>query len=129
MHPELSDAVLAELHAALDQRRDRLRSDVAGLRGEEGASGSPLADPNADVRGDLADQSVDQEAWDTERQQELDLRDQLAEVEHALGKFASHTYGICEQCGQPIPLARLRVVPEARYDAAHQAEHEAGTAR
>jgi DnaK suppressor protein len=129
MQSALTEAELAELHTALERRRDRLRSDVAGLRGEEGAGGSPLADPNADVRGDLADQSVDQEAWDIERQQDLDLRDQLAEVEHALGKFASHTYGVCEQCGQPIPLARLRVVPEARYDAPHQAEHEAGTAR
>ena len=127
MHPELTDAVLAELRVVLERRRDGLRSDVAGLRGAEGAAGSPLADPNRDVRGDLADQSVDLEAWDTERQQELDLRDQLAEVEHALGKFASHTYGVCEQCGQPIPLARLQRVPAARFDAPHQAEYEART--
>lgn len=125
MHPDLNDAALAELRARLEAQSTRLKTEIARLRGAEGASGVPLADPNADVRGDLGDQSVDQEAWDTERQQELDVRAQLAEAEHALGKFAADTYGICEQCGQPIPLARLRVIPEARYDAAHQAEHEA----
>lgn len=129
MHPELTDGVLAELRANLEQRRDRMRAELAGLRGEEGATGSPLADPTADVRGDLADQSVDQEAWDTERQEELDTRALLAEVDYALDKFAAGTYGICEQCGQPIPLARLRAIPEARYDAAHQAERDARTNR
>lgn len=127
VHPELTEAIAAELRGQLETRRGQLAAEIAGLRGAEGASGTPLADPSADVRGDLGDQSVDLEAWDIQRQQELDLRDQLAEVEHALGKFAAGTYGLCEQCGKPIPLARLRVVPEARYDAAHQAEIDART--
>src|SRR5579859_3014827 len=127
MHPELTNEVLAELRAQLETRRDRLTAEIASLRGAEGATGTPLADPTADVRGDLADQSVDLEAWDTQRQQELDLRDQLSEVQRALGKFATGTYGICEQGGEPIPLARLRVIPEARNDAIHQAEIDAKT--
>ncbi len=129
MASALSEAELAELRAALEQRRAQLRGQIAGLRGAEGATGSELADPTADVRGDQADQSVDLEAWDTERQEELDQRTQLAEVEHALTKFAVGTYGACEECGQPIPLARLRIIPEARYDAAHQAERDARAAR
>lgn len=125
----LSESEVAELRGALETRHAQLRGEITGLRGAEGATGSPMADPAADVRGDLADQSVDQQSWDTERQVELDQRDQLAEVEHALTKFAAGTYGVCEQCGQPIPLARLRIIPEARYDAAHQAEHDARAAR
>ena len=31
--------------------------------------------------------------------------------------------------GGLIPLARLRIIPEARYDAAHQAEHDARAPR
>jgi DnaK suppressor protein len=29
----------------------------------------------------------------------------------ALGKIAAGTYGICETCGQPIPLKRLKSIP------------------
>ncbi len=42
------------------------------------------------------------------------VRDQLAEVEHALHKFEEGTYGLCESCGQPIDPARLEALPQAR---------------
>lgn len=44
---------------------------------------------------------------------EKHVRDQLAEVEHALDKFDQGTYGLCEICGQPIEPARLEALPHA----------------
>jgi len=41
------------------------------------------------------------------------VRDQLAEVEHALDKFDQGTYGLCDSCGQPIEPARLEALPHA----------------
>jgi len=41
------------------------------------------------------------------------LRDQLAEVGHALHKFEEGTYGLCDICGQPIDPARLEALPQA----------------
>jgi len=41
------------------------------------------------------------------------VRDQLAEIEHALQKFDQGTYGLCEICGQPIEPARLEALPQA----------------
>lgn len=38
----------------------------------------------------------------------------LREIDDALSRIANGTYGICENCGEPIPLARLEVVPYAR---------------
>ena len=40
-------------------------------------------------------------------------RDLLAEVEHALHKFDQGTYGLCDDCGQPIDPARLEALPQA----------------
>ena len=40
-------------------------------------------------------------------------REQLAEVEHALGKLGKGTYGLCDFCGKPIPSDRLEAVPQA----------------
>ena len=42
------------------------------------------------------------------------IRDQLAEVEHALHKFEEGTYGLCEGCGQPIDPDRLEALPQAK---------------
>jgi DnaK suppressor protein len=41
------------------------------------------------------------------------VRDQLAEVEHALHKFDQGTYGLCDICGRPIESARLEALPQA----------------
>src|SRR6266542_1756036 len=47
-----------------------------------------------------------------ERERDLALSAQaqgaVEEIDKALAKIADHTYGYCEQCGQPIPKARLK---------------------
>jgi DnaK suppressor protein len=35
------------------------------------------------------------------------------EIDFALEKILAGTYGLCEQCGQPIPEARLEALPHA----------------
>lgn len=120
-----STAELDELHSRLLAEHARLTAELAAAMSQEGARDSESSDASTDAAGDEADVSVTQDAWDTSYQEALDLRDQLREVEHALGKFAPGTYGRCEECGEPIPLARLRLLPAARYDARHQAEVEA----
>ncbi len=44
---------------------------------------------------------------------EQQLRDHLAEVEHALRKLDEGTYGLCDSCGQPIAPDRLEALPQA----------------
>ncbi len=120
MHSELTPAVLAELRAELEGQRDRLKAEISDDRGTEGVTDTPEQDPNLLVRGDQGDQSVDLDTWAAAYQETLDLGAQLSQVEQALAKFDIGTYGLCEACGRPIPLARLRVIPEARFDVAHQ---------
>lgn len=45
----------------------------------------------------------------------VSARQQLADIEDALGRLASGDYGRCEQCGAPIPEALLAAAPESRY--------------
>ncbi len=42
-------------------------------------------------------------------------RMRLKEVDEALDRMASKTYGTCEECGEPIGLKRLEVKPVAKY--------------
>jgi RNA polymerase-binding transcription factor DksA len=41
-------------------------------------------------------------------------RHQLDEIDAAQARLAAGTFGVCEGCATPIPLARLRAVPTAR---------------
>jgi len=52
------------------------------------------------------------------------MRGNLAEVEHALAKFEKGTYGLCDNCGQPIGTARLEVLPQARLCLSCKAQEE-----
>jgi RNA polymerase-binding transcription factor len=42
-------------------------------------------------------------------------RTRLKEVDEALDRIESGTYGVCEECGGPISLKRLEVRPVAKY--------------
>lgn len=44
---------------------------------------------------------------------------ELAEVNHALGKIKNASYGICEKSGKQISIERLRVLPHTRYAVDH----------
>ena len=52
-----------------------------------------------------------------ERERDLALSAQaqaaVEEIDKALAKIAKGTYGYCDQCGQPIPKARLKALPYA----------------
>ncbi len=41
------------------------------------------------------------------------IKEQLADVGHALLKFDEGTYGLCDNCGQAIDPARLEALPQA----------------
>ena len=53
---------------------------------------------------------------DRERDLALSAQARVAvdEIDHALQKLSTGTYGVCEGCGQAIPKARLKALPYAR---------------
>jgi len=55
---------------------------------------------------------------DYDRALSLELTDNeiktLRQIDRALEKIEEGTYGVCEGCGQPIPLMRLRALLTAR---------------
>lgn len=68
-----------------------------------------------ELKGDLVDQSTDL----SERELMLGLvesdRLKLREIEEALKQIDENSYGVCEQCHEPIPIKRLLALPTARY--------------
>lgn len=50
----------------------------------------------------------------------------LADVDAALGRMDRRSYGCCLDCGTPIPLQRLEVLPMVERCMACQRRHELG---
>lgn len=105
------------LRQALYRQRDRLLREIEATE--------------AELRGVTAEREAELE----ERAQEerlarllarLDDQDVQAfqEIDAALERMAAGTYGRCEDCGQPVPLARLQALPATRYcmECAHRRE-------
>jgi DnaK suppressor protein len=100
------DAVL-KLKQVLLNRRDALRSALAGDL-------SALTELSL-AQGELADVALDSAHEEvTSQMAEVESRE-LGEIEEALHRLSQGTYGNCEECEKPIPLARLEALPYASH--------------
>ncbi len=99
---------LLRSHLKSEQKRlvDELEQlEVSARPTDERREGSPFGKREEEAT----------ESFELEKRLALEkrIRDQLAEVEHALAKFDKGTYGSCDVCGQPIEPARLEALPQA----------------
>ena len=64
------------------------------------------------------DESGEGGTVNVDRERDLALSAQaqfeVEEIDHALVRIEAGTYGVCERCGQAIPRARLKALPQAR---------------
>jgi RNA polymerase-binding protein DksA len=102
-----------ELHQQLLARRERLRREIDAISGEGVRSDVFQADETDSVDQHPADDASEL----FEREKNLTVRQtleaSLQAVNDALQKVDEGTYGICDNCGEPIPEKRLRALPEA----------------
>ena len=105
----LSEAEMSELRLALLTQREKLLDDIAELRnqselpsGQKRENGSQDSERDALWREMLARRAIDQKLW------------LLHEIDRALNRMLSNTYGLCEVTCRPISVERLREIPWAR---------------
>ncbi len=107
------DAVARNLRAMLDDIDAKGRATAA----EETAAEERMADV------------VDMAAAESNRSMTLRLRDRehkmIRKIHEALRRLEDGTYGICEDCGEPIAPARLAARPVTTLCAECKAEREA----
>jgi len=108
-HPEagLSKAQVAQLHAKLNEERDRIHGRIRERVGQATQDAAPLPE-----EGDRAQRlrEQDYQLRLADKQQKL-----LDQVEGALERLESGEYGICPGSGEPIGFPRLEIRPWARY--------------
>lgn len=73
---------------------------------------------------DFADEAADALNHDVAASVLQATDDILLEIDAALQRITSGTYGVCERTGVPIPEERLTAIPWTRYSTAAEAELE-----
>ena len=105
------NAFLRSQQEKLLELRAALVSSMNGIAREtrlEKAESSALSTHNGDAGSDACDRDfvLSLLSQDT---------DALFEIDAALQRLEAGSYGICEMSGRPIPVARLRAIPFARF--------------
>jgi RNA polymerase-binding protein DksA len=103
--------------AELNAIRKELEQQAKDLRGEIDDAEEVQATLKRDASNEGSGDEADAGTKTFEREHEMSLannsRDLLLQVERALGRLDAGTYGRCENCGDPIPKARLQAFPRA----------------
>ncbi len=95
----------------LEKDREKIRHRIEELKKED-----PFMDPDHTIDNAAVDTDVrEQVGHDTIQAQIKDLDRKLHDIELAFGKIEKDRYGYCEKCGEQIPVARLDLIPEARF--------------
>ena len=109
--PELTPKEIAGIRASLDEQRNVFMREFTDL--EDAAFNTSQSEMSGEVSFD--EEYADAGSFTFEREKELsignNIRDLLDKVNHAINAIDRGTYGICENCGNPIAKARLLALP------------------
>lgn len=113
----LSSSQRRELETRLQEERRRAEADLARSVGERsGASEQERAGDLSVAPLHPADLGTDAMQAELEASNAARMSRELAEIDAALERLYAHPeqFGICEETGEAIPFARLRLIPWAR---------------
>ena len=96
---------IKNLKKVLEKRRDAMRKALAGDFSDLNDLRETLGDA-VDVALDSAQNELNSQLAEVENRE-------LAQIEIALEKMQSGSFGLCEICEKIIPLARLQALPYA----------------
>ncbi|MEV7126366.1 TraR/DksA C4-type zinc finger protein [Streptomyces sp. NPDC093260] len=101
----------------VDEARAELQSETERLRTEITSSEESLAGLMRDSGDGAGDDDADTGTKNITREHEMALaanaREMLVQTERALDRLDAGTYGLCENCGDPIGKARMQAFPRA----------------
>jgi DnaK suppressor protein len=89
---------------------EALRQKLEEERTQLLARAIPQPEP---AKGDEADMAAMHQAHEQAQWLEHDQKQRLAEIDKVLAHIAAGKYGVCDNCGKPIPAERLEAKPHA----------------
>ncbi len=122
-YDELSESQLALLENKLREQQAELRAEVKEERAESDSERDRRSAREVQDRGDEA--NTDQ--WREANAAMIDHHvDEISDIQAALSRVDSGTYGLCVDCGETIGFQRLQAYPSANRCLQCQSKVEAG---
>lgn len=115
MTRKLAKSTLNKFKQVLIEERERLDTMVADHERER--EEARMTESSADRSPDPGNAEAGSMKAELEKELsiELNLIDLRSKVEHALMRVDAGSYGLCESCGEAIPVARLEVLPYTTF--------------
>ncbi len=107
---------IKEIKAKLLEMKEDILKRLQQARSEDNKGQRDIGD-----EGDAATDAINRETSLALENRDLEV---LKEIDYALLKMKKGAYGICESCGDEIPIERLKVLPFARFCLECQEEME-----
>ena len=104
---------LARFGALLAQRRTEILQSCEGLSHAAMRRPGECADDETTVTDDPADLAADISEQDVSLNLIGRQQSELVEIDRALERIDWRSYGLCDGCSEPIPVARLEAIPTA----------------
>jgi DnaK suppressor protein len=112
------------VRSQLEEERQRIEGELEQLHREV----SETVRPSTSGRG--GEQAPDEASAAPEQERVLSLihslEYELHEVNNALERIGKGGYGLCQDCGQPIPAERLLALPQATLCVSCKSKRERG---
>lgn len=109
----LAKSTVEKYQKRLEDERDRLETIIEEARQE--MEEARLTESSSERSPDPGNAEAGSMKFEYEKELSMQQNsiDLLHKVEHALARIAAGDYGICESCGNDIPVARLDALPYA----------------
>lgn len=120
MTAKLSQNLLDELKAQLEEKKIDLENELKLLEEEDSFVDPDRTSGNAED----ADEAYEDTSHLENQLKKETATESLGLVEKALAKIENGTYGVCEEGGEDIEVARLKAVPEADNCVEHEKVEE-----
>lgn len=103
--------LLEKIRVQLEEDKKQIVSQIVNLSDQD-----PFADPDRTIDNAASDSEASEE-FNHDRVSALieELKVKLTELDEALLRIGSGTYGFCALCGDMIDTDRLAVLPTAKY--------------
>lgn len=111
MARNLAKSTVERYRKRLEDERDRLQEMIREYELE--LEEARLTESSSDRSPDPGNAEAGSMKFEYEKELSIEQNtvDLLGKVERALDNIEKGSYGICESCGKPIPMARLDVLP------------------
>ena len=90
------------------QRREELNRRIHRITQDVRHADGPLP-------SDFSEQAVERETEEVMDALGEAGRQELSQINRTLARIDKGEYGICANCGEPIPEARLKILPHSEY--------------